>query len=155
MTAWEWRDLIADGVIPAQLLVLLGYNGRDWWHRQHWRVRRCGLLLFPGAVAVYGWQAVDARLGLWSGIGWDYSTHTAAAALLVGLLVAQRPRHRAGWLMLGIAYSGLMLWQGYHGIADVLSTLLVLLATLALPWAWVLRRPSTTAAGDFVLRRPG
>lgn len=154
MTAWEWRDALADSVIPVQLLLVLGYGLHDWRHGLRGRVVRCGLLLAAGVLVVYGWQAVDARLGLWPRAGWDYSTHTAAAALLTGLLVVQRPRHWRGWLLLGIAYAALMLWQRYHGVADIVSTLLVLGASLAVPWWLALRATTNDTADEGVLRRP-
>lgn len=154
MTAWEWRDVLADSVIPVQLLLVLGYSLHDWRHGLRRRAVRCGLLLAAGVLAVYGWQAVDVRSGLWLRAGWDYSTHTAAAAVLTGLLILQRPQQWAGWLLLGIAYAALMLWQQYHGLADIVSTLLVIGASLAVPWWLALRDTPSGSADEGCLRRP-
>ncbi|RMH88676.1 hypothetical protein EBB59_11385 [Lysobacter pythonis] len=133
MTAYARLDAIADSVNWLLLAAFLAGLAVDLGRRR-WRNAGSGLVALAGVVViVYGLAFLDQRLGLWPRIGADYSTHSAAAAALVILLMARFPRPRWFWPGIGLAYALLMLWQRYHTVLDIVSTALV--AGL-LAWGW-------------------
>jgi hypothetical protein len=73
----------------------------------------------------YGWRGLDSRTQIWPALGLDYSTHSAVTfALVTRLSVASRPLRLPAAVSL-VVYYGLMLYQRYHSIADILSTLAI------------------------------
>ncbi|HEX4953450.1 MAG TPA: hypothetical protein VF017_08665 [Thermoanaerobaculia bacterium] len=84
---------------------------------------------------VYLVRALDLRYQLWGSLGLDYSTHSAFATALV---VSMAAFHRQWTVPLFAAlalYFCLILFMGYHGILDVLTS-----APLAAAVAWLAHR---------------
>ena len=127
---YESWDRIADAVNPTVGVITLGLS---------LAVRRPGnpprwaqLLLTLAAVAsIYAVGWLDARLGLWSSAGLDYSTHTALhVAIVVSLWMIDRRAGMAG-VAIALLYVALMLYQKYHSFADIATS-----AVVIAPLAW-------------------
>lgn len=117
--------LVADAYIPALLLACLAIIA-DAARLGEWRrvvLRLTSVLSGAGIAFGVGW--LDSRYGFWPRLGMDYSTHTAVA-LVLGLFLLLNLR-RGRWLGLGSlpAYGLLMGYLGYHSVADMLSTAVV------------------------------
>ena len=133
-------DPVADAFNPALTLLALAVLGLRGSWRGAWRgawpgcpaALRYVAAALAGLGVVYGVAALDARFGLWSALGLDYSTHTAYAVSLA-TTIACWDRRWARPLALALGgYALLILLLGYHGPADVLTAALV-----AAPGAWV------------------
>jgi hypothetical protein len=112
-------DQIADTYTPVLLVIAL----LDLVLR--WRVgdKLHGLKLIYAVTIVYCWMFTDNRFQLWSNVGLDYSTHTAAALALV-ICIALRKR-LAVKLVLStslVLYGCLMSLLSYHTWPDMLAT---------------------------------
>src|SRR5688572_7171603 len=127
---YESWDRIADAVNPTVGVITLALS---------LAVRRPGnpprwaqLLLTLAAVAsIYAVGWLDARLGLWSSAGLDYSTHTALhVAIVVSLWMIDRRAGMAG-VAIALLYVALMLYQKYHSLADIATS-----AVVIAPLAW-------------------
>lgn len=127
---YESWDRIADAVNPTVGVITLALS---------LAVRRPGnpprwaqLLLTLAAVAsIYAVGWLDARLGLWSSAGLDYSTHTALhVAIVVSLWMIDRRAGMAG-VAIALLYVALMLYQKYHSFADIATS-----AVVIAPLAW-------------------
>lgn len=121
---YEQLDFIADCYIPFLFLLFLIRVGRRMY--RHWPERSaemfaCGYLVGLLIIA-YGLMLVDNTLQLWPRMGLDYSTHTAVALVLViGLSVVLPSMWR--WFAFSLlVYAGLMLYQQYHSVMDMVST---------------------------------
>ena len=119
--SYETLDAIADSYTPLLLIISLILFAL--------RFRRSnpviyGLRLGLYTLCVYASQWVDKVLNLWSSIGLDYSTHTAAALALTILLIFQSSHFATRTLSLFIffAYLLLMKIQNYHSFGDMLTT---------------------------------
>lgn len=120
MTYDQW-DAIADAVNPVMAIVTLlvpffirsGYRGG----------RRAFYLALASSMAtMYALGWIDARQNIWASWGMDYSTHTGFAVVLVASLwLWARPVGLSAGAV-AIAYAGLMLYQGYHSLADIALT---------------------------------
>lgn len=130
---YENLDTIADAYIPLLLAIYLGGLIRilylDWPN-----YRRSGLTLLFGSgslLIAYGIMFLDNATGIWPSLGMDYSTHTAVAFALIFSISLLFPAKRL-WLTGSlVAYILLMLYQRYHSLADILSTLLIVSLCLA------------------------
>jgi hypothetical protein len=143
-------DPLADAFDPALTVFALAVPGlRGAW--PGWRAAaRYGVAAAAGLAAIYGVAALDARFGLWSALGLDYSTHTAyAVSLATTIAVWDRRWTKAVALAVG-AYALLILLIGYHDLADVLSAALV--AALA---TWPIARPLLPSRATNDARRGG
>src|SRR4051812_22780991 len=82
-----------------------------------------GFLLVYFVVIVYGWMFVDKYFQLWSSMGLDYSTHTAAALALVVFISFYKTITQKLLLSVSlIAYCCLMFILHYHSWSDMFST---------------------------------
>ncbi len=128
--SYEQLDRIADAYIPALALVWLVaciVTGRA----RGWPAGAARLLLGLLALAlVYGVAWVDARGALWPRFGLDYSTHTAVAAAVIVAIATAAPRCWWPLALSFVAYGLLMLYQRYHTLGDIASTLAVLAVPL-------------------------
>jgi hypothetical protein len=130
-TAFRVLDFIADSFDPILALFALAapaiaHTARRWAARLRYYVA-----LATGIAVVYLVQAADRRLGLWSALGLDYSTHSAFAASVATSAWFWRRR----WLLpllagLG-AYAALILLLRYHRALDILTAAAVALPTTA------------------------
>lgn len=137
---YETLDKIADAYTPLLLIVFLigiGIRLNQSWPNYLRAARYIFRFLLLIAFS-YGLMFVDNSVGIWPAIGLDYSTHTAVALALVICLVEIFPRFR--WLSIGslLLYIGLMLYQQYHSLLDIVSTgVIVLLFAISMRWVRV------------------
>lgn len=83
-------------------------------------------------AAVYVVKTIEGKFDLWERAGWNYSTHSAlAAAVVMSLFFLDRSRRFIALAAFGI-YEILIVLLGFHTIADIASTLLVIV-----PIAWL------------------
>lgn len=122
MPSFEVLDLLADAYTPLLALAVLAsivLSARE----NSWRMGALrAASLAAGLAVAFGFMLLDMRLGIWPAFGLDYSTHTAVALVLVAFLVSDRPRFALLWIGSLIAYLLLMLYQGYHPLADIVTT---------------------------------
>jgi len=119
-------DRIADAYNPILaaawlLLVCRTFLIRGW---------RAGLIqtgLGIGTLLIaYGLMWLDNAFGFWPALGLDFSTHTAVAFALGATIFAMSRPCRLAVAVSFAAYVLLVLYQQYHSIGDIVSTLLVL-----------------------------
>lgn len=79
--------------------------------------------LAVGLAVIYLVMGLDFRYRVWPGVGLDYSTHTAFAYVLVCYLCLHGKTARSLWLGSFALYLPLMIYQGYHTPADIVTTL--------------------------------
>jgi hypothetical protein len=132
LVTYQQLDAIADGVNPALAILALVL---PFLVRPSQQYGHLAFLLSTGiSMAVMyaiGW--VDRVAGLWATFRLDYSQHTAFAAVLVFSFFAWNRRLGVALAIVLIGYVALMLYQEYHTIADMLTTVLVIVpATLAI-----------------------
>lgn len=136
MPTYEALDAVADAYVPLLAVLTLAGIGITAWQRR-WRELSTRLtLLALGLGVAYGIMALDAWLLLWADLGLDYSTHTAVALILVITLMLMIGRLRWVWLGSLGAYAVLMRVQGYHSIADILSTAAIVTIALLPGIVW-------------------
>lgn len=126
MTSYQTLDAIADSVNPILGLVALTWPWLQW--RRQWRLAALHVLLTLLSVALaYAMSALDRTFGWWQSAGLDFSTHTALCVALIVSLCFVRRSLAALWIGVFIAYAALMVYQGYHSIADICTTALAVL----------------------------
>jgi hypothetical protein len=122
LTTYDVLDHIADSVNPTLALLALSL---PWLRAYRSRAlspwtRVAAALLCVGVA--YAGQALDRFTGAWPALSLDYSGHSAVCvALLVSLAHLSR-RWIAGSVAIGTAYAALMIYQGYHTFADIVTT---------------------------------
>lgn len=124
---YEQLDTIADAYIPC---LLLGNLVSVALITRRQGARRGGLSLAVLLIAVGGVYSVmlaDHHLNLWPSLGLDYSTHTALALVAASSLTFWRRGIILTVSLSLLAYCGLMRYQAYHTVADMLSTAAALL----------------------------
>lgn len=125
--SYETLDAIADSYIPLLffllITVLLSTLYKLW---PNWKLVTAHLQFLMGLLVIsYGLMFLDSVIGIWPHFGLDYSTHTAVALALVFSLCTLIPGKRM-WLAISfVAYALLMLYQAYHSVADIVSTVFV------------------------------
>lgn len=130
--------LLADLYAPLLVVFSLIRLGRVLL-RDRQRAVEDGLRLLGMLVWVYGLMGLDLALTIWGRWGADYSTHTAFALAFV-LFLARNSLAAVLWGLSLVLYAILMILLGYHTLADILSTALVLILPL-LATLYVGRRP--------------
>lgn len=133
MTQFEILDLIADSYNPILLLTgvyLVVLSFRSDRKQGFLRIVLLALLL----LSVYLLQFIDHSLGLWQAYGSDYSTHTAFALAMVFFLYISTRRFKMTVMATFVAYVLLMLYQQYHTLAGIVSTILAISPIL---YGWV------------------
>lgn len=115
-------DAIADAINPS-LLVLALIAPWVQTRRPPWIFWWC---TFLSLVVVYVIQFADHQLMLWPRLGLDYSTHTAFAVAVIVSLGAFDKRWFVVLLPVLVVYAGLMMYLGYHSLADILTAALVI-----------------------------
>ena len=125
---YETLDSIADWYIPvlaiiaflASVLVPSGSLARV----KIAFIRLACLSVLLGTA--YGLMFLDNAYAIWPGLGLDYSTHTAVSLVLTLFLLLLIPTFLLLWTSSLAVYCGLMIYQEYHSVADILSTAFVL-----------------------------
>jgi hypothetical protein len=124
MNTYKIIDLICDAFIPILIVWVIILLGKLALKKQ----LKKSLFLFAafvyGVAIVYGLYFLDKGYHLWGFVRLDYSTHSAFILVLCATL---RLLGRNSWLLLSIllTYLFLMLYQHYHSLADILTTLVV------------------------------
>ncbi|EPG0529046.1 hypothetical protein [Vibrio harveyi] len=127
---YQQLDAIADSYVP-----LLGIMTLFWFVIKG---KRSGLrsalgdasTTILGAVYIYTLMFVDKYFDAFAAIGLDYSTHTALALVFVVTLSFIGQKVRSITIISMVSYCLLMLYQGYHSVADILLTGLMTLPVL-------------------------
>ncbi len=132
MTLYEKIDLIADGYIP--ILISYAFFSIYESFKINNKILVCNKIfrLFLLIVVVYIIQFVDSYYLLWNLYALDYSTHTAFSLAMVFFFLPASAKIKIIIIISFIAYLLLMLYQEYHTVADVLTTMAVLLPIMYL-----------------------
>ena len=126
MTSYQFWDTIADAYTPLLFLAYIVFSiiyFRDG-DRSAW------LKGLAGIVLAYAIMFLDKITQLWSSLSLDYSTHSAVALVLIMFLVHKRPMKSLSWIALVlslVAYYCLEVYMAYHSVADIVSTVIVLM----------------------------
>ena len=124
---YETLDTIADAVNPVLALLALVFPWLD-----HEAIRKRGsrwsfwTRTLLSLAVVYAVMFADERFGLWSGLGLDYSTHTAFAVAIITSMSAMNGRWLFVLAPVLVAYAALMIYLGYHSLLDTLAAALVI-----------------------------
>lgn len=142
MLDYHTLDFIADSYTPLLLLslitiILTTFTATSTTAHRWRRLGGDVLLLCYGVVVTYGLMFADKAWALWPTIDLDYSTHTAAALILV--LLVHRGAAVIRWpsSLLFLSYAGLMVYQKYHTMNDILSTAIVVVLLFCPVIFWV------------------
>ena len=126
MTSYQFWDTIADAYTPLLFLAYIVFSiiyFRDG-DRSAW------LKGLAGIVLAYAIMFLDKITQLWASLSLDYSTHSAVALVLIMFLVHKRPMKSLSWIALVlslVAYYCLEVYMAYHSVADIVSTVIVLM----------------------------
>jgi len=126
MTTYEKLDFIADSYNPALLLfslVLVAFTFKSEGAKLSGV--KSGLLLIL-ILLVYIFQLLDSNLNLWSSFGLNYSTHTAFSLAIVCFVLYSSRKTKIVIMFSFLGYLILMLYQKYHTVADILTTIAVI-----------------------------
>lgn len=117
---------------PTLGMIALALIGMSLFARE-WRVSSIRTLhLALGLTIAYGLMFADNTFGLWSSFGFDFSTHTAVAVALVTYLCVHAPKAALVWIISLVGYFIFMVYKGYHGVLDVITTTVAVLLPLVL-----------------------
>lgn len=129
MTTYEKLDIIADSVNPLLILLTLIFLINNYI-KKGIKTGNINLVYCLLAIAcVYLVGALDHKFKWWLTFTLDYSTHAALSLSLTVCLNKLLPTFRVGWCLIWLMYLFLMVYQGYHGMMDIITTSIVL-ATL-------------------------
>ena len=124
MLSYQVLDRVADSHNPVLGIIWLSLSAAPFASRQ-WRKALSRFIAGLACLLVaYGLMWVDSITQLWGQLSLDYSSHTAVAVALLGAICASS--RRLGFLaaaLIGL-YVPLMIYQGYHSLADIASTAL-------------------------------
>jgi hypothetical protein len=138
MPSFETLDAIADSVNPLLGLVALTWPWFRW--RGQWRLAALHVVMTLLSVAfAYAITSLDRANGWWQSWGLDFSTHTAVCVALVVALCTIKLSLLGWWVGVFGAYVALMLYQQYHGVADIVTTAVVVAPPVIL-FRWWLHR---------------
>lgn len=126
MLSYQTLDFIADCYTPLLLFAFMVVLAKSAVVKQWQALGINVLLLCCGIVLTYGLMFVDSALSIWASLGLDYSTHTAAALVLVLMINRTVPELYWPNSLLFLIYAGLMMYQNYHTLLDIVSTALVI-----------------------------
>ena len=142
MLDYQTLDTIADAYTPLLGLIALACLAKSVFQAKWKLLATQTALLVAGIVLVYGQQYIDEQLHLWSSISLDYSTHTAIALILNIYILVLIKKYWLAIFAVFVLYLLLMLYQGYHGVADIVTTMLVI-GTMYLPLVLLYQSRST------------
>lgn len=123
---FETLDTIADAYIPLLFIFTLAISTYSLWKNRDLLKPRVFSLIYI-SIVVYGCRYLDEYFQLFKRFNWDYSTHTAASALLATLLCVLIPKYRFPLIFSLVGYFYLMLYQEYHTLIDIGTTLILVL----------------------------
>jgi len=131
---YETLDKIADSFIPALAIFALlatafvSSNSQNWVKIVFFRLTFLSILL---GVA-YGFMLLDNFYHIWPKLRLDYSTHAAVSLVLVLFLGLLMPKSFLLWATSLVAYYGLMLYQEYHSLTDIVSTVFLIAVAITI-----------------------
>jgi hypothetical protein len=140
---YEQWDAIADSINPlmaaATLVIPLLLRS------SHARGRIGFYVATAGSMALmYLLAWVEGLFQIWSRMGLDFSGHSAFAIVLVVSVFVWHRIAGAVFAAVFVAYAVLMLFQRYHAVADILTTIVVIGPLTALVhWLFFRRQPVT------------
>lgn len=140
MTTYEVIDAICDSVNPILFLASIGVLGYFIIKKNYKHSLFVCLGTLYGLLVTYGILFIDTKIHLWEGMGMDYSTHTAFAFVMCSVIGVFTKRPVLMAVILAI-YIIAMLYQKYHTVADI-STTLIVLSALVFPFIFLLKRNS-------------
>ena len=133
MLTYDQLDMIADAYIPALVIVSMVVLTASVFTCGMKRKRIEIAALSSAVCIVYSVMLLDNAFKIWPLLGLDYSTHTALALVFVLYLSTKNKTFLLWSLCSFLLYVLLMLYQQYHTVADIFSTVVVLL-----PVFWLL-----------------
>lgn len=139
MLDYETLDTIADSYVPILAALSLVTLAISFITDQPRLFAIQAANFCSGLLVAYGLMFLESYSGLWASFGLDYSTHLAVSLVFVIFLSIAVNKYA---LVLGaslIAYTLLMLYQGYHSVADIVTTALVV-GVLLLPGSYLFYR---------------
>ena len=131
---YETLDTIADAYIPALAIfgllttAFVSSDSRSWVKTVFYRLTF--LSIFLGVA--YGFMFLDNAYDIWPKLRLDYSTHAAVSFVLVLFLGLLIPKLFPLWTTSLVAYYGLMLYQEYHSLTDIVSTTFVVAVAITI-----------------------
>ena len=131
--------VIADACNPTLAIAALAVIGHLLWREPcsaHTRKAICSLVAV--LIVVYAWMGMDRWVRASGWIGVHYSTHTAFALALAAFVVGYVPRTLVPLCVALVAYLALIVYLGYHSVADVGLTLLLVGPAVV----WIVRKTS-------------
>lgn len=151
LTYQQW-DLIADSYIPALTVLTLVLLIREGWINGVPKAAQSFLRVLLSVFYVYSVMFTDEHFKIATSLGFDYSTHTALALVLVIYLALYDTKSKHGIefkhgtklnginlraLTIGsmLLYVWLMIYQSYHSITDITLTALIIV-----PVVWLVMR---------------
>ena len=130
MTAYEVIDAICDSINPALFLLAIGVAGYHYLKKNYKYSLFAGMAILSGLFVTYGILLIDTKLRLWERMGMDYSTHTAFAFAMCSV-IAVFLRKPVLMSIVFIGYILAMLYQKYHTVADIFTTIVALSVFIA------------------------
>lgn len=121
----EILDIVADSYIPLLLVlavVTIFTNAKKNEGKDNQYIPNVGLLGLL-IITAYCFMFVDAKYKMWFYFGLDYSTHTAVALSVIIFLCFSNRRFSIAFCSSFISYLALMIYQGYHTLPDIVTTL--------------------------------
>lgn len=145
MTTYEVLDAIADSYTPILffgylIFSVLYFRGGD---------RTAVFKGLAGVAVAYLFMFLDNRWQVWHAFSLDYSTHSSVALALVIFHVHKRkPTSFAaiGLIISLLCYYVLEVYQEYHSVLDILSTVLVVGPCIGLVY-WAITKLAPANAG--------
>lgn len=132
MMSYQQLDFVADSYIPILLLFVLITLLKGVFKEGVLKVLQSALPFIIGVVFIYALMFIDNTFKIWTTLTLDYSTHTALALVFVCGVSFWGKKQRITVITSMIFYCLLMLYQQYHTVMDILSTVVVVLPMLCL-----------------------
>jgi hypothetical protein len=125
---YETIDSIADSYIPFLAIVFfVGLAGRAVKRPTDRNFLVRVFVFFAGLLLVsYGIMFLDNAIHVWHSLNLDYSTHTAVSLTLIMSICVLARQFRRVVISSFVLYVLLMLYQKYHTVLDIASTMVPL-----------------------------
>ena len=129
---YERLDFIADCYNPFLLAFLLIVIITKAFKKEKVVVSQMLFSLSSGLCIVYGLMFLDKKFHIWRIVGLEFSTHTAFSLCMIAILLCFTQKIKLILVGSLIAYFLLMLFQKYHTLFDIITTVAVILPLLIL-----------------------
>jgi len=125
---YETLDSIADSYIPFLAIVFfVGLVGRAIKSPTERKFLVRVFVFFAGLLLIsYGIMFIDNEIQIWPSLDLDYSTHTAVSLTLVISICVLARQFWKVVISSFVLYALLMLYQKYHTVLDIVSTVVPL-----------------------------